>query len=147
MNLVQEIQTIAESLNYSFQYEEAKMMNVQADNQVFPCVFFEEVRNGKYLLSYGEKKQTKVNIYFMKLCQMQDTAVSRETIRNTIDSEAVIPFIKAIQLVAGLEFGSEFLFDTPPPRFDSNEVSIMLSFDVTYRVYSCPPIPDPEPEP
>lgn len=130
MTLLQAIEALAAEIGgYSFQYEEAKMMNVQADEQAFPCVFFEEYREGEYRFRYYVTETTRVQLYFCKLCEASNTAAERERLRAEIKEEAVLPFIRAYNdspLFAKIE---RWKFFTPPPRFDANEVSIMLQFD------------------
>ena len=121
---------------YSFQFEDQKMMNVTADNQPFPCVFFEEYTNGSYNVKFGINKKTIVQLYFMRLQKDVSTnAIDREALRNQIESEAVLPFIRSIGTLRPFrEEMTEFKFFTPPPRFDANEVSIMLQFECKYPV-------------
>lgn len=105
------------------------MMNVRADDKPFPCIFFEEYRDGKYDVKYGIQKTTRVQLYFMKLAPMHSDAATREILREQIDQQAVRPFIKTYNDCGAFKEAYQWKFFTPPPRFDVNEVSIMLQFD------------------
>lgn len=134
MTLLQSLQSVCDTIKeYGFIFEEARMMNVKADNKPFPCIFFEEYRDGKYNVKYGIAKTTRVQLYFMKLVPMHSDAISRETLREQIEREAVKPFIKAYNESGLFNEVLEWRFFTPPPRFDVNEVSIMLQFDCVTR--------------
>lgn len=104
-------------------------MNALADDSVFPCIFFEEYKEGAYELKYYVEKRTRIQLYFSKLCQLDNTAEERERIRETIEAEAVRPFIGAYNQSPLVASVSQWQFFTPPPRFDANEVSIMLQWD------------------
>lgn len=120
---------------YGFIFEERKMFNVVADNTLMPCVFLEEYRDGRYNVKFGIKKHTTVQLSFMKLCPFDGDAIDREAQRNTIEVEAVIPFIESFNNLRPFqEELQEFKFFTPPPRFDTNEVSIMLQFEVVFQL-------------
>lgn len=131
MTVLQAIKQLCEQIpGYTFAFEEAKMFNIDADNTLFPCIFFEEYREGNYRVKYYFEKITRVQLYFCKLCQADNTADEREQLREQIEVEAVKPFIKLFNTNAQL-FANvlEWKFYTPPPRFDANEVSVMLQFD------------------
>ena len=116
--------------DWGFQFDDRQLMNIKADDARFPLVFFEEYREGKYAVKYLSEKTTVVELYFCKLCAMHDDGAEREKLREEIETEAVIPFIRAFKNHPEI-FGDieEFKFYTPPPRFDANEVSIMLKFN------------------
>lgn len=130
MTLLQSLESICNIITgYDFIFEERRMMNVKADNNAFPCIFFEEYRDGKYDVKYNIKKTTRVQLYFMKLAPLHSDAVVRETLREQIENEAVQQFIKAYNDSGLFKEVYQWKFFTPPPRFDANEVSIMLQFD------------------
>lgn len=130
MALLDDIKTICESIpGYTFIFEEAKMMNVEADNKPFPCIFFEEYRNGSYHIKYGQSKTTKVILYFMDKVALHQSAETREAIRGRIEQDAVLPFIEAYNESGLFKELSSVSFTTPIPRFDVNEVSIRIEFD------------------
>ena len=130
MTILEAIRAICEQIpGYTFRFDERAMFNVNADNQPFPCIFFEEYREGIYLTKYMFKKSTRAELYFSKLCLMENDATERETLRETIEVEAVRPFIKLYNESLLFEKVSSWKFYTPPPRFDANEVSVMLQWD------------------
>ena len=120
--------------DWNFQFEDRQLMNVKADNAKFPLIFFEEYREGRYNVKYQNSKTTVVELYFCKICQMHNDGMEREKLREEIEQEAVIPFIQAFknhpEIFDDIE---EFRFFTPPPRFDANDVSIMLRFNAILR--------------
>lgn len=117
---------------YSFHFDSRAAMNVTADSSVFPLIFFEEYREGSYQTKSFFEKTTLVELYFCKLCQMHNEGIERERIREEIEAEAVRPFIRLFNASPNLFSPvSEWRFYTPPPRFDANEVSIMLQFYAT----------------
>lgn len=125
--------------SYTFQYETAKMMNENADNIQFPLIFFEEYtsKDGSYSLRLGMKKTMPVELSFMKLAprdNLHADAIVRERIRNEIEQEAVIPFIE--KLNESQYFGQVTEFDiTPEPcLFDANAVSLLLRFNVSFKI-------------
>ncbi|MCD8294137.1 MAG: hypothetical protein LUE27_02660, partial [Clostridia bacterium] len=127
MGLLEKIRTLVEEAcpGYSFQFETEKMMNVNADDVLFPCVFFEEYSSdGKYISRYGWRKQALVELSFMRLTVMQNTAEEREAIREMIEEEAVIPFMDAFNACGEFVPVAEFTCYAQPPRFDANEVSV-----------------------
>lgn len=129
MTIVQAIKSICDKVaGYSFEFEEAKLMNVKADNKPFPCIYFEEYRGGSYTTVYVLKKVTTVELYFMKLAPVDSDAMAREELRESIEEESIKLFITEYNK-SGL-FGEvkEWKFLTPPPKFDANEVSIILQF-------------------
>lgn len=137
MTVLQTIEQLCSQIpGYSFAFEEGAMFNVDADNSPFPCIFFEEYREGTYRTQHYLEKVTRIQLYFCKLCEAGNTAVERERIREQIEEEAVKPFIRLYnanpQLFANV---TDWKFFTPPPRFDANEVSIMLQFDA--RLTGC----------
>ena len=73
----------------------------------------------------------------MRLAEFQDDAIKREELRDQIRTEAVLPFIKALNAsgyFAPIETDG-FTISSPnePPRFDANAVSVFLRFNVTFK--------------
>ena len=136
MAILSKIQKICANAvpEYGFEFEHSKMMNVKADNAIFPLVFFEEYTDGKLTQGMGLKKSVMVELSFMRLCSMHNSAVEREAIREQIESEAILPFIKALESSGEFYPVKEFSCLPEPPRFDANTVSVMLRFWVTYRI-------------
>lgn len=138
MTLLERVRGLCRTANdeYSFEFANDKMMNVKADDKVFPCVFFEEYTNAKYTQRYGWKKSVQVELSFMRLAPFQCDATVREQIREQIEHEAVIPFIEAFNKSGRFEQIGEFACVPEPPRFDSNAVSVMLRFWATFDICS-----------
>jgi hypothetical protein len=118
--------------SYNIEYEEVNMMNIKADEIKYtqPFVYIEEFRAGEYgKTGFFNSKTTRVELWCCKFCQMQNDAREREAIRAAIESEMVVPFIGEYKKETGLYQPETWKWYTPPPRFDANEVSIMLQFD------------------
>lgn len=142
MNLIQTIQSICAAAlppDYSFEYETSKMMNVQSDNRHYPMAFMEEfpVADGRYSTRYNLRRSRSVEISFMRLGPRDNPnpdAIVREMIRDRIEDEAIVPFIKKICEAGVFETIEDFRVTPEPPRFDANAVSMLLVFTVTYKV-------------
>lgn len=134
MTLLERIRTLCQAANpaYRFEFESDKMMNVKADDGRFPCVFFEEYVNGRYLRKYGWKKSVQVELSFMRLAPFQCDAAHREQLRAQIEQEAVIPFVEALNASSLFDAVDEFTCLAEPPRFDANAVSVLVRFWVTF---------------
>ena len=133
MTTLEGIKQICRNINsYSFYFDDRQLMNVNADEAPFPLIFFEEYREGSYQTKHFFEKSTRVELYFCKLCQMHNDGEERERLREEIEAEAVRPFIKLFNAHPEIFTPvTEWRFYTPPPRFDANEVSIMLQFNAT----------------
>lgn len=121
---------------YSFQFDTDRMMNVLSDDEKFPCVFFEEYTDGSINLGYGYNEKHIVELSFMDLAEFQCDAIERERIRERLKQDAVIPFINALQLSHKFEEVKSFTLMAEPPRFDANAVSLLLRFEVSFRICS-----------
>jgi len=118
--------------SYIVEYEELSMMNVKADEIKYsqPFAYIEEFRQGEYgKTGFWRNKTTKLEIWFCRFCQFENDARVREAIRDAIESEIILPFIEEYKKHTELVQPEKWNWFTPPPRFDSNEVSIMLQFD------------------
>lgn len=118
--------------DYIVEFEENKMMNVKADEYALGAKFayIEEYNQGTYSKEkFFKKKTTQVQIYFCRFIDLAVDASDRELIREQIESEIVLPFMNAYNDSPAFELVNTWRFYTPLPRFDSNEVSIMLQFD------------------
>lgn len=131
--LLTDLQTIAS--DYFVTYEEAKMMNLTADTlqRYKGFVYIEEYRQGTYTaMKYGDcEKTTKIDVYFCKFAQMHSTALEREKLRSAIETESVKSTIQYLQNTYNIKSIS---FACPVPRFDANEVSICLTFQLTQEL-------------
>ncbi|MDR1454651.1 MAG: hypothetical protein LBJ01_03270 [Tannerella sp.] len=124
--------------SYHIEYEELSMMNVKADgiDSSRPFAYIEEFRQGEYgKTGFWRSKTTRLEIWFCRFCRFENDARVRDAIRGTIENEAVLPFIEEYKREPGLSQPDKWAWYTPPPRFDANEVSIMLQFD--YKVLTC----------
>ena len=118
---------------YNFFFDDRQLMNVKADNATFPVVFFEEYKSGYYRTRNFIDKVTNVELYFLKLCQMENEARYRERLREQMEEEFIKPFIRTCLANPHLfERVENWNFQTPPPRFDTNEVSVLLTFEAVY---------------
>lgn len=133
MTILEHIRELCRTANpsYHFEFESEKMMNVKADDDRFPCVFFEEYINGRYFQQYGWKKSVQVELSFMRLAPFQCNAEEREHLRERIEREAVIPFIEALNGSGVFLAVDEFTCMAEPPRFDANAVSVLARFWAT----------------
>ncbi len=134
MTLLERLRALCCEANpaYRFEFESQKMMNVKADDDRFPCVFFEEYVNGRYLRKYGWKKSVQVELSFMRLAPFQCDAAERERLRGLIEQEAVIPFVGALNASPLFDAVDEFTCLAEPPRFDANAVSVLVRFWATF---------------
>ena len=117
---------------YPVEYEESKMINVTVDEKALYAKFayIEEFTSGTYdKVKFIKQKSTQVQIYFCMFCEFENTAMDRDALREQIESEIVLPFMNAYNASGRFDVVDTFKFYTPLPRFDANEVSIMLQFD------------------
>ena len=122
--------------DYQVEYEEASMMNIMADEikRDQPWAYIEEFVQGNYTNKYGLNKTTQVQVYFCRFTELQNTAEQREAIRAQIEAEIVLPFMEKYNASGLFSTVDVFKFFTPLPRFDANEISIMLQFDCSKRI-------------
>lgn len=126
-------QIIQESnADYIVEFEENRMMNVKVDEYSKDAKFayIEEYISGSYVKEkFLHKKSIQVQIYFCMFTELHVDAIEREAIREQIESDIVIPFMERYNSSGIFDKVTTFKFATPLPRFDANEVSIMLQFD------------------
>ena len=139
MTLLDKIKAIAASAcpDYNFVFETDRMANVLADDAPFPMLLMSEFYDSGYQFRYGWNRTARLELSFMRLAEFQDDAVKREELRDQIRTEAVLPFIKALNAsgyFAPIETDG-FTISSPnePPRFDANAVSVFLRFNVTFK--------------
>lgn len=116
--------------DYIVEFEENKMMNIKVDELEKDAKFayIEEYVQGSYGdTKFFKQKTTQIQIYFCRFSDLHIDAIEREQIRKAIESEIVIPFMKLYNETFNAVH--EWKFYTPLPRFDANEVSIMLQFN------------------
>lgn len=118
---------------YEVEYEENRMMNLKADEKKSDARFayIEEFVQGSYSKGkFVKQKITQVQIYFCRFSdKMHSSAADRELIRTQIETEIVYPFMDSYNDGGLFDRVDNFKFYTPLPRFDANEISIMLQFD------------------
>lgn len=134
-SLLKEIEGIIHSVNpeYNFVFETNRMMNVRADDKVFPVAFWEEYTQGQVVQrSYGVLvERTQVEVHFMRNAprdNYQCDAVEREALREQIKEEIVYDFIKAVNLYEGFAEVTDWEMLAEPPLFDDVAVSILVRF-------------------
>lgn len=136
MNLIETIRQIAEGAcpGYGFQYETQKMMNVDADYQRFPCIFFDEyyTETEDLVARYGDATTASIELHFLRLSEFQDDAINRAKVRELIKGEALKPFIKAVKDSGMFKRVRVLSYSPEPPLFDANAVGIMLRIELTY---------------
>jgi len=123
--------------SYEVSFEESRMMNVAADTieRYKGFAYIEEYRQGYYSFrGYKKTRTTRIQIYFCKFVDFQDNAINRELMREKIEEEAVLPFITRMNENDNFKQIERFDIGTPLPRFDANEVSIKLEFDLTSTI-------------
>ena len=130
LNKIKDILTRANP-EYKVIYEEAHMMNAKADelqrNDSF--VYIEEFLRGQYLQEkYIKARVLQMQLYFCKFTDMHNDAIERQSLRDQIEAEIVLPFMDKYEksnLFAPVERWNIYY---PLPRWDANEVSVMLEF-------------------
>lgn len=132
--MISEIQDIINGTGagYDVTYEESSMMNLKADekNSNARFAYIEEFTQGNYTRDkFVPQKTTQVQIYFCRFGEFHSSAMDRETLRSQIESEVVLPFMQKYNDSHLFDRIDNWKFFTPMPRFDANEVSIMLQFD------------------
>lgn len=136
MAILEKIRRLCAAANpdYTFAFENANMMNVKADDDRFPIVFFEEYTEGRYSSRYNWQKQTRVELSVYKLAPMQCDAIVREQLREEMENEFVIPLLERLRTSTDFMEVTEVDANYIPQVFDSNATGIMLIFWVTERV-------------
>lgn len=121
---------------YKVMYEESSMMNVRADELTATdsFVYIEEFVTGRYTKEkYFKSKTMKMQLYFCKFTTLHAQAEEREALRNQIETEIVEPFMDAYKQAALFADVQQYNLSYPFPRFDANEVSVMLEFECTLK--------------
>ena len=134
MTILEKLFSICESANKDYQciYEEGSMMNVKVDKikRTESYVYIEEFRSGAYSKQdYRKSKSYRIQIYFSKFVNFKADALVRESLRNEIEKEIVLPFMDAYNKTSFFKRNDTWQFYYPIPRFDANEVSVMLEFN------------------
>lgn len=158
--LIKQLECILRPLHcdYHFEYDEASAMNVKADavKNSTGLIFIEEIRRGRYRIpqnraqGFFRQKETNISIYFCRFSKElepfaglgttqlsidagQTLTMTRQAIRDRIESEVVVPFINSMgramrSTLRGFTVG-DYNYTYPyRSRFDSNEVAVVLDF-------------------
>ena len=136
MSILSDIKAVCTAANpdYDVHYEEAYMMNVTADEIPIDkgFVYIEEFVTGKYEKEkFFRNKHVNMQVYFCKFIAHGSTAEQREAVRETIESEILEGFMLEYNNSKKFEYVDTFNFVASLPRFDANEVSILLQFECT----------------
>lgn len=126
--------------DYAVEYEEPTMYNVRADDfdRGFKFAYIEEFREGEITVpKYFLKESVKMQIAFSQITEIRLTALERETIREEIKREMVMPFIDKFNKSNDFEKVTRFKTYTPLARFDANEISVMIEFDCVEIENNC----------
>lgn len=166
--LINQLECILRPLHcdYHFEYDESSAMNVKADavKNSTGLIFIEEIRRGRYRIPQNRaqgffiQKETGVSIYFCRFSKelepfaglgttqlsvdaRQTLTMTRQAIRDRIESEVVIPFINAMDkamrnALRGVTVGDYNYTYPHRSRFDSNEVAVVLNFTLLQQT-SC----------
>ncbi|MDR1416266.1 MAG: hypothetical protein LBJ57_02450 [Prevotellaceae bacterium] len=135
MTTLQKLLSFIESLGVGYKvfYDEAAAMNVKADllHGGDGFIYIEEWREGTYVKEkYFSAKTTRIRMRFCKLCALDGEATEREALREQIEAEAVLPFCKAYNASGLFSPVSAWSWVSSISRFDCNEVSLILSFNL-----------------
>lgn len=139
MTLLDKIKNIVAAAcpDYSFEFDTSRMMNVEADDKRFPCVFLDEYYDSSYVFRYGWKRSCRLDISFMRLAEFQCDGVEREALRDRIREEAVKPFLRELEKSGYFESiesnGTVVSSPNEPPRFDACCVSVFLRVNLIFR--------------
>jgi hypothetical protein len=153
--MIQEISDLLTAINpeYTFTYEESAMMNIKADSylkykdvidpdtnevtgqKIASFVYLEEFTSGSIKREgYVNARVQKCQLYFCKFADFHCDALQRQELRELMFTEIIYAFAEKIRLHPML-LAKDIQYYTPLPRFDANEVSVMIEFD--YKVQLC----------
>jgi hypothetical protein len=131
--MLSEIKQIIQTANplYTVIYEEKHLMNVKVDelprNAGF--AYIEEFIRGQYRQEkYRITKTMQMQIYFSRFVDMHEDAELRQAVRKQIEEEIVLPFMNVWENSHLFESVEQWNIYYPLPRWDANEISVMLEF-------------------
>ena len=122
---------------YEVIYEENHMMNIKADELQSSAnfVYIEEFLRGQYLQEkYTKAKVLQMQLYFCKFTEMQNDAGVRQLLRDQIEVEIVLPFMEKYEKTNLFGAVDKWNIYYPLPRWDANEVSVMLEFGCKMQI-------------
>ena len=137
--MIQELISIIKSANpyYVIHFEESSMMNIKVDeiDESESFCYIEEYTESRYFKEgYVKKKSTRVQIYFCKFTELHNDAIKRECLRSEIESEIVKPFMAKYNESTVFKKVDNFTCRSILPRFNANEISLMLEFDIIQTI-------------
>lgn len=126
--------------NYEFHYQSLLDENYQTHLQDVgnKFVFLEEQKDGYFTNGYTLKRTSNIILYVCTMVDalQTDTATLREEIRQQMQKEFIIPFIKEFS-VSPLNQNSQntsIPFELPLPMFDNYAIVEILSLQVTENI-------------
>lgn len=136
MSLIDKIKELCNQANSEYIFSHNTMLDENKQSQYKQMsdkfVWLEERKSGYFTAKYQLKKVTNFVLYICTMIdgQIQDTADDREIVRETMQSEFIVPFIKLFmesELLPTSESGIVSMpFDEPLPIFDNYAVVEIL---------------------
>lgn len=116
---------------YHWYYDVKSMQNVAADNAAFPAIWMEEYY-GRTIdqAAYQDTQRLELELHFQNLVPMQGVALDREVVRDQMLTEAVKPFIKALQSAGTFGQITSYRCDPEPPMFDANTTGLLVQLTI-----------------
>lgn len=132
--MLEQLKEILNTTNSSYEiiYEEKHIMNVKVDelNKEQSFVYIEEFIRGRFTQEKYRKTRTmQMQIYFSKFVEMHENALVRQALRDQIENEIVLKFMSVYEASNYFANVENWNIYYPLPRWDANEVSVMLEFD------------------
>lgn len=114
--------------------DESYMVNVTSDyvKRDEGFAYIEEFRSGTISFTNINKKITNYEVWFCRFSDFETNGDTREQIREKIEEEAIIPFLRELKKLEGV---GNVAFSYGLPRFSGVAVSIKITF--TYQEPIC----------
>ncbi len=132
--MFEKLTTILTAANPDYRIESDTEVMQQLGNNNYAngtkYVYVEEYVEGVYSKKYYRKKETQARLWFCRYALAASTPEERRQIRREMEEEIILPFIDAYEKQRLFGAIEDFRFDILPPRFDNNEVNIVLEFNV-----------------
>ena len=132
------------------------LLNFNA-SEVAPSTGFDPIPAGKYVAVISDSEMRSTNSGTGQYLRLEFTiidgeyanrklwtrlnldnpnpdAIERERIREQIEEEAIRPFIECLNSCGKVTPVKDFTITPQPPLFDTNAVSLLLRFSVTYKL-------------
>lgn len=137
--MLTELTSLINKVNSSIEivYENNQMANVIADQNDYSKYYclIREFQEGSFTKTNNGQKlnKPKVNIYFYKCSQLENTAVERDTIREYIHTNAVKLLFD--ELCKSSLFNGQMNWYYPPfSQFDANDCGTIVEFEYVTRM-------------